>query len=321
MAKTTSTSLPPAVPLFLSSLPWSQKVWLLIQSVIKKINSGNITLASKAIVYYSLLSFFPLLSLVGSLIPWFHIDVQTVLAYLQTMIPDPFQKWINPLVVKILTKTSGGVLSFGIFGVLWSSSGVVNILQRSVNSVYGFDNQKLYTQQSWLNFILMRVFSIFITAISIVILLFGMVSLILGQQILNWLKPVASWAPAIINQFVRWRWPVTLLGLMALLTTAYLLLPNSRKKWRYIWPGAVFATAGFIVLVQGFTLYLHYFGNRWNSYGTLGLFFVLIIWLNLAGLIFLVGSAINAAVTEAWTGQIKQDSRWIRRRRSKERLL
>ncbi|MCT6872380.1 MAG: YihY/virulence factor BrkB family protein [Bombilactobacillus mellis] len=281
------------------------------QLVAQKFKNGNVGLSSKAIVYYGLLSFFPLISLLGSIIPWFHLNVQTILGYLQLLTPQKLQQLIEPLVVQLLTKSSGGLLSFGIIGTLWTSSGVVNILRRSVNDVYGFDNEKMYTQtdQSLVNYIILRLVSILLTALFIIALIALLVTLVIGQQLLNWIQPFFVWVPAFLNIFARWKWPVTVAILMLIMLAAYFLLPNTHVKLRYVWPGAIFSAVGFIVLVQFFSLYLHYFGRRWNSYGTIGTFFILILWLNFIGYIFMIGASLNAAFTEGWVGTLQQQSR------------
>ena len=117
------------------------------------------------------------------------------------------------------------------------------------------------------------------------------------------------WVPAFLNIFARWKWPVTVAILMLIMLAAYFLLPNTHVKLRYVWPGAIFSAVGFIVLVQFFSLYLHYFGRRWNSYGTIGTFFILILWLNFIGYIFMIGASLNAAFTEGWVGTLQQQSR------------
>ncbi|WP_182438040.1 YihY/virulence factor BrkB family protein [Bombilactobacillus bombi] len=299
------------IPLFRTNQTFWKKLQGFGQLVTQKIKNGNLSLSSKAIVYYSLLSFFPLISLLGSIIPLLHLDVQVVLNYLQILTPQKLQQLLEPLVVQLLTKRSGGLLSFGILGTLWTSSGVVNILRRSVNYIYGFDNEKLYTQtdQSLVNNILLRIISVLLTALFIIVLVCLLIALVLGQQVLNWIKPIFSWVPNFLTAFLFWKWPITILTLVAVMVVAYYLLPNLHVKIRYIWPGAAFSAVGFIILVQFFSLYLHYFGRRWNSYGTIGTFFILILWLNFVGYIFLIGAALNAAYTEGWIGEIQQQKR------------
>lgn len=299
-------------PLVSSSNKWTTKVVLFVQLVLQKIKNGNLSLSSKAIVYYGILSFFPLISLIGSVIPWLHLDVKAVLGYLETIIPTQLQPLIQPLIVKLLTRSNGGLLSFGILGTLWSSSGVVNILKQSVNDVYGLNKQTLYVKTSWVNALITRFTAIILTAAFILLTISGMVIFIAGQQILLWLQPYVSWGPEIIQEFIRWKWPVSLTMLFLLMSLAYLFLSSSHSPLRYVWPGALLSTMVFLILAQVFSLYLKYFGYRWNSYGTLGTFFILIIWLNLVGNVFMIGAALNAAVLEAWTGSIQHSARFHR---------
>lgn len=292
--------------LFASDLTWFQKLIYFCQLVLQRIKSGNIGLSSKAVVYYGLLSFFPLISLVGSALPLFHLDPQMLLGYAQNLMPTRLIKFIDPILTKLLTQKSNGLLSFGILGTLWSSSGVVNILKRSVNQVYGLDNQTIYTKKSFLNFLILRSVAILVTTSLILVLLILLLTVLVGQQLLNWLQSYVLWGPKLLQEFIHWKWPVTGLVLVVILLVAYIFLPNSHEKISYVWPGTLFTTLGFSLLSQGFSLYIKYFGSRWHSYGTIGTFFILVLWLNFLAYIFLIGAAINAAVLQAFQGQLEQ---------------
>ncbi|UQS83252.1 YihY/virulence factor BrkB family protein [Bombilactobacillus thymidiniphilus] len=287
---------------------WIKKIIEFVKLVIQKINNGNLSLSSKAVVYYGLLSFFPLISLLGSVLPLFNIDRTLLTDQMALLMPKQLNHFVEPIIVKLLTQKSGGLLSFGILGTLWSSSGLVNILKYSINEIYGLDNSSVYTKRSIVNYVILRLASILTTALFIVLVVAVMLILVIGQQFLDWVKPYFILLPNILTELLRWRWPLAVLMLLFMMILAYYFLPNSREKFRYLWSGSLFATFGFILLTLFFSLYVKYFGGRLNSYGTIGTFFILIIWLNLVAYIFLIGAAINAAMTQIKTGKIVQSS-------------
>lgn len=290
-------------PLFLTNKTNKDKFIGFIKLIAQKIKIGNININSKAVVYYGLLSFFPLISLLGSIIPLLHLNAHTIMGYLPMLFPKNIDVQIEPVVMRILTKQSNGLLSFGIIGTIWTSSGVTNILKRSINDIYGIDNNNAYTKGSAINYVIIRIVSIFVTFIFVSSVVGLMFLFILGQQFLTWLLPIMGSDLSILSTFTRWKWPVTLIVLMVIIALAYALLPNRDEKMRYVWPGTIFSALGFAALAQGFSLYLRYFGHSWDSYGTIGAFFILIIWFNLIAMIFMIGAAINAAFIEGWKGQ------------------
>lgn len=64
-------------------------------------------------------------------------------------------------------------------------------------------------------------------------------------------------------------------------------------------PGSVFAVLAFLIASFVFSLYLRFAPSCDVTYGSLGAFIVLMIWLYLAGLIMCVGGEINAEIQNA----------------------
>ena len=91
------------------------------------------------------------------------------------------------------------------------------------------------------------------------------------------------------------RWPV--LAVMALVFFAcfYRYGPSRRSaQWRWVAPGAVFATLVWLIGSAGFSLYVSNFADYDKVYGSLGAAIILLFWLYLTFYIFLFGAEINA---------------------------
>ena len=61
-------------------------------------------------------------------------------------------------------------------------------------------------------------------------------------------------------------------------------------------PGSLFATTGWVVVTQGFRIYVENFARYNETYGALGGVVVLLIWLYLTGSLLLAGGQINAVI-------------------------
>jgi membrane protein len=72
---------------------------------------------------------------------------------------------------------------------------------------------------------------------------------------------------------------------------------------KYALPGTIFATVGWIVLAQGFSIYAQTFAQRVSGYQIIGSFIVLMFWLNFAATIIILGGVLNVTIEEYHTGQ------------------
>ena len=67
-------------------------------------SEASISDNSKVIAYYSLLSIFPLLIVIGNILPYFQLDVMSVADYVQTAVPPTIFDKIMPVLQSLLKK-------------------------------------------------------------------------------------------------------------------------------------------------------------------------------------------------------------------------
>lgn len=275
-----------------------QKVKRFINTVRRRVKESQMTQSSIVIAYYLLLSLFPLLIAVGNLLPFLNIDPNTVLPYLQELIPETIYEFLEPAIGDLLTQGSGGLLSLSAILTIWTASASMNAIQIALNKAYGVSSRG--------NFIVVRAVSV----IAMIILLFAIVGVTLvvgfGKYILEQIQPIFLFPDTIISTFQTLKWPLTLLILMALMVVIYGFIPNVRLRARSIFPGAVFATVGWLILSQAFGIYAKYFTTRISGYQIIGSFIVLMLWLNFASMIIILGGIINAVTEEFIAGKVEE---------------
>ena len=72
--------------------------------------------------------------------------------------------------------------------------------------------------------------------------------------------------------------------------------PSVKHRWRFVTPGATFATIFSILTSLGFGYLANNFISYNEVYGSIGTLIVLMIWINLNSLVLRVGFEINNAV-------------------------
>ncbi|MBO0473539.1 membrane protein [Enterococcus sp. DIV0840] len=268
----------------------NEKLMRFIETTQNRMIDSEIGNTSVVVAYYLLLSLFPLLIAVGNLLPYLHIDPNEVLPYIAEAIPKAIFDDLKPAIQSLLTQRSGGLLSISALAALWSASQSINALQTAMNKAFGVEPRK--------NFIIVRIMSLLVILLFMIAIV-GVVGVLgLGKTILDWLQPIFHFSTDFIDTFQALKWPITSLVLLVIMCLIYRVVPNAKLTFRSIIPGAVFATVGWMLLSQAFGLYIKYFSSKIASYQIIGSFIILMLWLNLAATIIILGGIINAVVKE-----------------------
>ncbi|MFV0558437.1 MAG: YihY/virulence factor BrkB family protein [Enterococcus sp.] len=275
-------------------LQQNQKLKLLISTAKERITDAELGNTSIVVAYYLLLSLFPLLIAVGNLLPFLAISPDAVLPYVQEVFPDEIYQFLGPAISNLLTQSSGSLLSLSAIAALWSASQSINAMQIAMNKAYGVDNRH--------NFIIVRLVSILVIVLFMIAIVGATLVLSLGQLLLDTLQPIFNISTDIIQQFQTWKWPTTIFLMIIAMSLIYWIVPNAKVRVRSVLPGAVFATVGWMLLVQLFGIYAQYFASKISGYQIIGSFIVLMIWLNFAATVIVAGGVVNAIVEEYSTG-------------------
>ncbi|TSO25969.1 YihY/virulence factor BrkB family protein [Lactobacillus sp. LL6] len=267
-----------------------------------KISKGEITVSSIVIAYYILFSIFPIIIIVGNILPLFSIDINPIADYIRMVFPDRVAEFIMPIVKSLLKSNSTGYISFGIIFAIWSFSSLVNAIRIGMNRIYGVHKTEL--KQNFLMAIWTRGFSVFLTTLMIVIFTAAALIFIWGQYILENLKPYLAFSVQEIQKILSYRYPVVMIIMILAVWYLNFALPNIRLKKRVIWPGVLTTVAGWSILSYLFGFYLNNFKISWENYGIVGTFIIFMLYLNLSSLLLLFGTCINATIIQLRVGQV-----------------
>lgn len=291
---------------FLDKIKKNANLMRFIETTQTHMVTAEIGNSSVVVAYYLLLSLFPLLIAVGNILPYLRINPNDVLPYIAEVIPKSVYQDLKPAIQSLLTQQSGGLLSVSALAALWSASQSINALQNAMNKAFGVEQRE--------NFIIVRLVSFFVIILFLLAIVGVVVVLGLGQYILMVLQPIFHFSTSFIDTFQALKWPLTTVVLLVIMGLIYLVVPNTKLSFRSVVPGAVFSTIGWMLLSQMFGLYVKYFSSRVASYQIIGSFIILMLWLNFAATIIILGAIVNAVVSEYTSNSKSKTSKGLWRK-------
>ncbi|NHM31492.1 YihY/virulence factor BrkB family protein [Neobacillus terrae] len=259
--------------------PLLKKLW-------ERIQGDDLPGLSAQLAYFFLLSLFPLLIFLFTLLPYLPIPHQNIMGIIKGIAPKEALALINKNLKTIMSNHSGGLLSFGIIGTIWSASNGINALVRAFNKSYDVKESR--------SFIVARGMSILLTFGMIFVFLIALLLPVLGKGIGLFLFSYLGLTKQFLTLWGALRWLVSALILFVVFTGLYWIAPNLKMRCKSAIPGAIFATVGWIITSLGFSLYVGHFANYANTYGNIGAIIVLMTWLYLSAFIIIIGGEINA---------------------------
>ncbi|MEE6693400.1 YihY/virulence factor BrkB family protein [Lactiplantibacillus plantarum] len=281
-----------------------------LEIIIRRYGQANVSNNAIVLAYYALMSIAPIILIAGNLIARFDLKSGQILAYAQEVIPSNVYQTFKPILVSFLSSGSSSSLSIGILVTVWSASKIIAAIRRSLNEAYGVTDAQ--------NAVWTRIIAFFLT-LGLLLLIVGLaifftLSQLILDVILNLTNLTRAIIPNWINQLLENKNLITFVGMFVVAMLLYYFVPNAKVKLRYIWTGALVTTIGWIVISQGFRVYIELFAKRITTYQTIGSLIVLMFWLNFSGILLMFGGVVNASVQECFEHKIEPKSpRMIRR--------
>ncbi|MBT2738403.1 YihY/virulence factor BrkB family protein [Bacillus sp. ISL-7] len=255
-----------------------------------RVDEDDLPGLSAQLAYYFLLSLFPLLIVLFTLLPYIPISHQDMLGIVRDFAPVEAMDLIEKNVHDIMNHRNGGLLSFGIIGTIWSSSNGISAIVKAFNKAYNVKESR--------SFIVSRGMAILLTFGMIFVLILAIILPVFGREIGVFLFSQMGYTTEFIKVWDTLSWLVSAIILFLIFTGLYWIAPNVKIKCRSAFPGAAFATVGWIISSIGLTFYVGNISNYSLTYGSIGAIIVLMIWLYISAFIIILGGEINAFYSE-----------------------
>lgn len=259
------------------------------KSLFANISANDVTGLAAQIAYYFLLSLFPLLIFIVTLLPYLPVNQGDILGLVRDFAPGETMSMIEETLQDVMSNRNSGLLSVSIIATIWSASNGMNAIVKSLNRAYDVEETR--------SFIATRLMSILLTFAMILVFVIALLLPVFGKQIGLFLFSQFGFSDQFLTIWNGIRWAITPIILFIIFVGLYYFAPSKRIKCLSAFPGAIFATLGWVLASLAFSYYVGSFGNYSATYGSIGGIIVLMIWFYLTGIIIMIGGEINALVT------------------------
>ena len=241
--------------------------------------------------YFIILSVFPALLMLLSILRFTGIQVETLVALIDAFLPHALTDTVEELVYSTWANSTGTVLGLSALTALWSASRGVFGLLRGLNAVYDVweDRGYFYT----------RGISVVYTFLFGLVLLLTLFLHVFGSTLLNWLSMVDNGIVIFLMDLIDLRFFLLLILQSLIFTLMFMVLPNQRNRFVDSLPGGILASIGWLVFSDLFSIYVENFNSYSNIFGSIYAVALGMLWLYCCLSILLYGGALNKYLTDA----------------------
>lgn len=258
------------------------------RGLVALVNGNDLTHAA-AIAYYALLSLFPFLLLVISLLGAVTADENdrvSVLSFVFRYFPTQLD-----FVTSQLDAFRGARVPLGVAGSLalvWGSLAVFGAVTSAVNHAWGVEKQRSFLKHRLVSFLMLA------AAGGVMLMALLLVSLIQMAQ--------ASWFGAMLTSY-QWLTTLQTFAFRNLATAllvigvglVYYFIPNAKIRFRDVWVGAVLTAVLWRLAFQGFAWYIRANAGLKMIHGSVAAVIVFLLWVYVSSVIMMYGVEFTAA--------------------------
>ncbi|MET8948702.1 YihY/virulence factor BrkB family protein [Streptomyces sp. NPDC004542] len=276
-----------------------------LRGSLREFQDDELTDRAAALTYYGVLSLFPALLVLVSLLGITGRSVtDKVLVNLRQLTPGSARDIITRAVEQLQDNAGTGslVAVLGLVLAVWSASGYVAAFIRAANRVYDMPEGRPVWKVLPVRVGLTVVLMLLAVASALIVVFTGGLARQAGRALGIGDTALTVWSVA--------KWPVLVLLVTFMIAILYWAAPNAKVKgFRWITPGSFLALLIWMAASTGFAFYVANFGSYNKTYGTMAGVIVFLVWLWISNLAILLGLEFDAETVRqrAITGGLPPD--------------
>jgi len=278
----------PRNPTDLGARSW----WSVLKRTVSEFRADNLTDWAAALTYYAILSIFPALIVLVSILGLAGDSAtNAVLDNINELGPGPAQDIVSGAIKEIAASqgTAGVAFVIGLVAALWSASGYVGAFSRASNVIYEMEEGRPFWK--------LRPLQIGMTLILLLLVAVSAIAVVVSGPLASEIGKLFGLEGTAVTIFNIVKWPVIVVVLMTMLAILYYGAPNVRHPgFRWITPGGILAVLVWMLASAGFAFYVSNFSSYNATYGSLAGVIVFLIWLWISNCAVLLGAEMNAEI-------------------------
>lgn len=170
----------------------------------------------------------------------------------------------------------------GLIGLIWSGKNLFQALTYALNRSLGITRYRHIVWDVAIALTLVPFAGVVLIAATVLPVVITLIVQFARLESLRWVPQITSYATSAALVFI-------------VSAVLYAYLPNRRPRWGAVVPGALTCAIGYSIAQIAFAVYTTYAANAFQIYGALSALFVLLLWMDLIGVVFLFGAFVSAA--------------------------
>src|SRR5215212_7460992 len=269
----------------------SRRSWgRIVKRTFAEFKEDNATDWAAALTYYGVLSIFPALIALVSIIGLIgNSATKPLLDNLGGFAPGPAHEILENALNGLTQSRGGASLLFivGVAGAIWSASGYIGAFIRASNTIWDVEEGRPIWKTIPLRLVITVVMLILVTATAVAVTVTGPLADKAGELIGVGSAAVSAWDIA--------KWPVLVLIVSLMFSILYYAAPNVRQPgFGWVTPGGVLAVVVWMIASALFGIFVANFGSYNKTYGSFGAVIIFLVWLWLTNVAILLGAELNA---------------------------
>lgn len=255
---------------------------------IVKVKNDDIFALGAQLAYYLMLSFFPFLIFLMTVVGFSKLDSADILDGLRAILPNNVFSLVDTTVVELLGTQNAGLLGASIALTIWSASSGFRAVIKGLNKAYNVEDSRSFIKRSFV--------AIIFTLALVIIIMLTLAMLVFGEIIGKYILAVFPFKDIIMYVWNISRYLIVVFMMILIFASIYRYTPAKKISWREVYPGAIVSTLGWIMVSLGFSYYINNIANYSRLYGSVGAVFVLMTWLYITSMILILGAEINSVL-------------------------
>lgn len=235
--------------------------------------------------FFILLSSFPALVLLLGLLQHTGLRVENLVELLEKLVPEVLSAGLEDIITDAYAAGSGAMVGLSALTALWSASRGIYGLLTGLNAIYGIRETRGYLRT--------RLISVAYTFAFLLILVLTLIVHIFGSTLLELLQRRPGSFAAFLAETLDLQTILLPVVQTLIFAVMFMALPDRKSTFWESLPGAVLASAGWLIFSDLYSIYVEHFAPLSSVYGSVYAVALSMLWLYCCLSIVFYGGALN----------------------------